>query len=237
MLPRPRTDHRLLALCAALAFAQAAGCGSSSALPGEASARIAVSVQASLSNVAKVSVTISKGSAGGSDFTPIVADLQKVGTSWSGFVTGIPAGPGRQFDVVALDAAGATVATGTGKADVVAGGTATVVIVLGSLGPPYDNNAPVIDYVSASETLVAPGGKVRLSVSAHDPDPSDTIFYAWVATCGTFADPTKTEVEWTAPDAPGSCQLSVAVSDNRGATVAAELVIEVGVTTGAGRPR
>jgi hypothetical protein len=229
MSTRTSTSRRLIALCSAFALAGCAGNGSDQ--EGSA-ARVVVSGRGLSAPIAQVTVTVSQGD--GAAFPSIVASLSQVGTDWSGFITGIPAGPGRQFDVVALDAAGATLAKGTAKAEVKAGGVAMVAIVLSqaTTGNPYQNNAPVIDYVSASETLVKPGASVRLGASAHDPDPTDTVGYAWVATCGTIANPAAATVEWIAPAAPGSCQVSVSVTDNRGASVAAYLVIEVGSTTG-----
>jgi hypothetical protein len=225
------TDRRLVVLCMTLALAGGAGCSGSDAQR-QAAARVAVTTGALSASITQVTVTVSQGD--GPAFTPIVAPLSQAGNDWSGFITGIPAGPGRQFDVVALDATGATVAKGTAKAEVRAGGTATVAIVLGqaTTGNPYQNNAPVIDYISASETLVKPGASVRLGASAHDPDPTDKISYAWAATCGTIASPSAAAVDWVAPATPGRCQVSVSVTDNRGASVAAYLVIEVGVTTG-----
>jgi hypothetical protein len=231
MSTRPMAGHLLLALGFALALAGCAG-GAGTETPGDASARVAVSTSALSAAVGKVEVTVSKG-AGTPDFTPITVSLSQVGATWSGFITGITAGTGRQFDVVAFDASGAQVATGSGRADVVAAGTATVAIVLSANTPgnPYQNSAPVIDFISASETLVQAGAKVRLQALAHDPDPTDAISYAWIATCGTIASPASPAVEWIAPAAPGSCQISLVVNDNRGASVAAYLVIEVGILT------
>ena len=230
---RPFMGSPILALLAALAVAGCAGRPGGAA--GEASARIAVSASALATSIARVDVTVGPGT-GTPTFSPIAMTLSQTGTTWSGFITGIPAGTGRKFDVVALDATGTAVAAGGGTADVVAGGTATVAIALSTAGPgtPYENAVPVIDSISASETLVRPGATVRLRVSAHDPDPNDTVSYAWMATCGSIASPASSSIDWVAPASVGSCQVSVAVSDNRGASAAAFLVVNLGVETRGG---
>ncbi|HET6437368.1 MAG TPA: hypothetical protein VFG59_04860, partial [Anaeromyxobacter sp.] len=148
-------------------------------------ARVAVSGSALSSSVASVTLTIGPGD--GPTFTPIVEPLTQSGSQWTVFVSGIPAGPGRSFAVAAKDAGGNVLLSGSAKADVVTGGTATVVITLnGSSGPIFSNQAPVMDYLTASQTVVDPGGTVRLGASAHDPDTGDTITYQWAATCGSF---------------------------------------------------
>ena len=222
-----------LAALLVLAIATASGCAAGTSPHSQGSARVAVARRALTSNVAQVTVTISKGA--GPDFTPIVENLVQSGTDWSGYITGIPAGQGRQFDVVASDSTGTQLYTGSATADIAAGSVASVVITLSTgsgTGSEFQNQAPVIDYLSASATLVPPGGVVRVGSSAHDPDPTGTVTYKWAATCGTFDNPTAAAANWTAPPTTGNCQLSVNVGDNSGASVTAYLVIDVGVTTG-----
>jgi hypothetical protein len=171
-------------------------------------------------------VTITPGD--GPDFSPIVQPLSKAPTGWSATYRH-PAGPGRQFEVVAYDASDAPLYRGRATADIFAGAIATVVIHLSTVEPPFDNAAPVIDYLSASHTTVVPGGQVRVHVSAHDPDASDTISYRWAATCGAFDDAGATQTTWHAPTAVGTCQLSITVTDSRSAAVSGHLVVEVRV--------
>ncbi len=227
------TSRRLsaVAIWAAVALAVAGtGCSRKGSADG-GSARVAISAAALSANVAEVIVTVSPGD--GPAFTPFTADLSHTADGWRGFVTGIPVGPGRLFEVVANDASHARLYAGSAKADIVAGLPALVIVTLGA-GPvdPYGNNAPVIDFVSAAQTVVRPGATVRLGISAHDPDPLDTVSIHWAAACGTFDDATRTDVTWTAPAAEGRCQITATASDNRGASVSVYLAIDVVNGTG-----
>ena len=194
------------------------------------SARVAVASTSLSADVVKIVVTVNPGT--GSTFTPIVENLAQTGGSWSAYITGIPAGSGREFDVVASDASGASLYTGSARSDITAGAVASVVVALEPMGGGGSSSAPVIDYLSASATVVAPGGTVRLGVAASDADPTATLSYLWQATCGAFDHPDSTAVTWTAPATAGSCQVSITVTDNSGLSVTAYQVIAVGLTTG-----
>ena len=83
--------------------AGAAGCGMGrEAQEGSGLARVALSAATLSPNVAEVIVTITPGD--GPDFPPITAGLTKNADGWSAFITNIPAGPNRLFQVVANDA-------------------------------------------------------------------------------------------------------------------------------------
>jgi len=230
--------YGVLARAAALAIAVTVGSGCSGLLsPAPAAsggARVAVAARSLSSAVASVQLTISAGSAGGSAFSSIV-ETMTLGTdgAWTTYVTGIPVGPGRLFAITALDSSGNTLYTGSGTADITAGAVATVVITLNQTsGTSYSTSAPVIQYISASATLVPPGGTVLLGASASDADPTATLTYQWAAVCGTFNSATSSSVTWTAPSTAENCQISVTVTNNGGSSVTAYLVIDVGITTG-----
>jgi hypothetical protein len=201
-----RTTVRSLAsLCAAVALTAGVGCTQTPTKPA-GSARIALSTAALAPSVVEVIVTIGPGSA--QDFTPFSASLTKGQDSWSGFIPHIPAGSQRTFDVVANDASHQLVQSGSTKADVKAGETAMVVVILGTpSGPVYGNKAPVIQAITATSSRVPPGGTVGLHVEAKDPD-GDPITHLWSAACGTFDDAGKSSPVWTAPTATAPCEIT-----------------------------
>jgi hypothetical protein len=188
---------------------------------------VGIATAALLSNVAEVDLTVSAG--GGPFFEPFTMPLSQAQDSWTVFLTAIPPGPQRQFDVAAYDASHVLVQTGSGRVDVVAGETALVLLTLGSNVPPapFQNQAPVIDFLTASSASAPPGASVRLGMSAHDPDPLDMVTESWAATCGTLSAAGGSVTTWTAPATYGRCQISATASDDRGATVTLYLAIDV----------
>jgi hypothetical protein len=203
----------VVCLALALVAALAAGCSGRPEPEEPGVARVVVRPLTDGSEVARVTVTVSKGD--GSDFTPIVAELTRSGVQFIGRIASIPPGPRRQFDVVAYDAAGVVLYTGTGWADIVSRVAAVVSIYLsGPRPPPIGNAFPIIDSLSWSREQVAPRGTVQLIVTAHDPNPGDTLTYSWTADCGSFDDPTLTAPRWTAPGTDQICHLGIHVTDN-----------------------
>ncbi len=210
----PHHVRHTFVVCLALAGALAGGCANPAKQGPTGAARVVVRSLTSGAEIARVTVTVSKGA--GSDFTPIVADLERSGAQWIGRIASIPVGR-RQFDVVAYDAAGVVLYTGTGWGEIVAQAAAVVSITLsGPKPPPYQNALPVIDSLSWSRDQVAPGGLEQLIVTAHDPNPGDTLTYLWKADCGSFDDPTRKTPRWTAPGAEQVAHLSITVTDNHG---------------------
>ncbi len=211
----------------ALAVAAAVfGCAPGAPPTGEGHADLDVELSGSTA-VARVTVTVSGGD--GPPFSPSVLELSGSGTSWSGSITGLPAGPGRQFDAVALDANGGTLYSGWAKSDIEAGATALLSIGLGAPPPPpFGNSMPVIDYLAVSAIVVGPGATARVGTLAHDPDPGDAVSYLWGSTCGALDAPSSAEAQWTAPDIDGTtCDLTIDVSDGRGGSVAAAVTVAV----------
>lgn len=222
-LARTRGGVRAVAL---LLAALLAGAGCSAPAAGEGTARLAVSGAPAGVQVASVVVTVTGG--GGPDFPAFAEALASVDGSWGGYLTGIPAGPARRFEVVAYDAAGAARYRGVASSDIEAGAVSDVTILLTDApAPPFQNSAPVIDALWTSQTLVAPAGTVQLGVLAHDPDPGDSLAARWWATCGTLDVPSATTVTWTAPATTGGCDVGVTVSDATAASVTAFVHLDV----------
>jgi hypothetical protein len=219
----------------AVALATTAGCGRSAQGGGKdaeagsiaGSIRVGVSSAALLSNVTSVVLTVRPG--GGPGFTPFTLPLSQSQDSWTAFITSVPPGPQRLFEIAAYDAAQVLVQSGSASVDVVSGETALVIINLQSTIPPdpFQNYAPVIDFMTASAPSAPPGGTVRLGMSAHDPDPLDTVAVSWAATCGTLAGASTSVAIWTAPATLGRCQISATARDGRGASTTLFLALDV----------
>jgi len=228
-----RKSPRVRALPTAFALTLiAAGCtwravpgGDATAPTGSARARVTLTGSGT-STVARVVLTVSPGI--GSFFRPVEVDLDGSSGDWTGYVSTIPAGPGRHFDVVALDAGGGPILRGSAVKDIAAGAVASVSIQLVGSSPPFENAVPVIEEVSISGKVVRPGATVDVRVSAHDPDPTDSVSFLWTSTCGAFDAPAHPIVAWTAPALDGTtCNLSITVSDERGASATATLTVAV----------
>lgn len=203
----------------------ASGCAQEAPAIGEGAARLAVTGAPAGVQVASVIVTVTSG--GGPDLAAFSEPLAGADGSWRAFLTGIPAGPARRFDVVAYDATGAPRYQGAASSDVTAGEVVDVAVMLTDVPSPYVNAAPVIDALWSSRTQVPPGGDVQLGVLAHDPDAGDAIVAGWASSCGTITQPTGATVTWIAPAGVGHCDVRVTVVDTQGASVSAFVTIDV----------
>ena len=86
------------------------------------------------------------------------------------------------------------------------------------------NPAPWVT-VTAEPGHVVPGGVVRLTATAGDPD-GGPVTYAWSAPSGTFDATDAATATWTAPSEPGVFEIRVEVTDDEGQRAsAAERVI------------
>ena len=91
---------------------------------------------------------------------------------------------------------------------------------------PPTNGAPTVS-ASCDPCEVAPGGEVRLSTTASDPD-GDPLTYAWSALRGSFSGATDgATARWTAPAQIGRVTIRVQVSDGRGGSASADVAVEV----------
>jgi hypothetical protein len=188
----------------------------------------------SASDVANVTVTISA-----TDIpNPIVVALVASGGMWGGTVSQIPAGSNRTFTLSARDPAGVEQYRGTAIGVTIAAGQTTTIVITAQQvtpPPPHNNAAPVIDALVASALTVAPGSAISLAVTAHDPNPGDTLSYAWSAAAGTFTASSAPSTNWTAPPTAGTVHITIDVQDqlNAHATMSLDVVVVAGYGQGA----
>jgi N-acetylneuraminic acid mutarotase len=213
-----------------LALALLAGCSPSSSSTG--GAQLAVSLPQGLSaSISRVSVTASAA-----DFPPVSVDLVFSNGTWGGTLGNLPAGSNRTFLAQAFDASGTQRFEGsvTGVS-ISAEQTTLVAITLQQLDapPPFENEAPIIDSLTAPSTSVAVGSALSLVAAAHDPNPGDTLTYAWSSTAGAFSSASTDSTSWTAPSTPGFQTLTLTVTDSQG--LASSLALNVYVTPAAMR--
>lgn len=182
------------------------------------------------SEISNVSATIT-----GPEITrPLVVPLgAREGNVWTASVAGIPAGGDRVVSVLATNPSGVGLFFGeaTGVA-IRPGATTPISIVLFEMSPApdFNNHAPVIDALTASASLVAPGAMVSLGVQAHDDDQADVLAYSWSTTCGSLAGKDTAAPVWSAPQAAAVCHVGLTVADGRGASISSSLTIVVDAT-------
>lgn len=85
------------------------------------------------------------------------------------------------------------------------------------------NQAPEITAI-ASELVEDSTDKLRLSVTASDPD-GDTLTYQWQASAGSLTDPKGKSPVWKAPTATGRFPIKLIVSDGKSRV---EAIVPVG---------
>jgi hypothetical protein len=89
-----------------------------------------------------------------------------------------------------------------------------------------ENNAPMINSVTADPSSVYPGEDVTLTCDAEDED-GDTITYDWSAEDGTLSDTDLASVTWTAPDDSGHFVMEVVVEDEGGSADTGDVTVTV----------
>ena len=104
--------------------------------------------------------------------------------------------------------------------------SADVAVDVADRPQPPTNRAPTVS-ASCDPCEVAPGGGVKLSATASDPD-GDPLTYAWSAPQGSFSGATDgATTRWTAPAQTGRVTIRVEVSDGRGGSASADVAVEV----------
>jgi hypothetical protein len=181
-------------------------------------------------------VTVTVSVTGPGIVSPIIVALAKSGSQWGGVIGAIPAGIDRTFTLSARDAVGTEIYAGQATGiTITPGHTATVVINAQQVAtvPPKHNAAPVLDALVVSAITVAPGDVVSLAVTAHDPNPGDTLSYEWSANDGTFSAPAAPATTWTAPATAGTAHLRIRVRDQKNAQ--ASMDFDIAVVAGHGK--
>jgi 5'-nucleotidase len=227
-----------------LAALAAAGCASSGTAgqqtpPGQGGLRIVASTTglAAAASVASVSISITNLDAAFATST----QLSSSSGSWSGTFSAIPTGR-YAISATARDAGRAVLyQTPAGypatPALVTANGTTAVTLVLQEIAPPapLSNAAPFIVTLQASRAETDLSTPVTLMAEAADPDPADTITYAWTdgGAGGTFGAPAAPRTTWT-PAANGTARIRLTVTDPHGASAWVELAVSVSDASGRG---
>ena len=216
-------------IAVALLAAVAVGCAEGRTSHATGGVRVSLALAALDPRVTEVVVTIRPGD--GPTFEPIVVQLSQGSAGWTASVSGVPAGPGRVTEVVASGAGGAPLYGGSGKADILGGAVAELVVLLGpeAVVAPGANTAPVIDFLSASQGSVPPGASIRLEAGARDPDPYDSVSLTWGASCGRRDSLDRSMVVWRAPAVEQICLVSLTASDTAGASAAVYLPVTVAI--------
>lgn len=90
--------------------------------------------------------------------------------------------------------------------------------------PQPENRKPVINYIT-SQQQVTPASSSRITCVATDAD-GDTLTYAWATTSGTLVG-TGDTVTWNSPEASGTYNIAVTVTDGKGGEVKDSVTIAV----------
>ncbi len=89
------------------------------------------------------------------------------------------------------------------------------------------NRPPIITNLTACGDRVVPSGNCQIECQAEDPD-NDQLTYKWEAEGGNITGEGPI-VNWTAPQQPGSYNITVLVEDSMGGICTTSVTINVGV--------
>jgi hypothetical protein len=186
----------------------------------------AISVRAdalSTADIARVDITIT-----GVNIVDLTTyALVKDGSVWVGVIDDLPLGA-VTVTADAYNGSDVKVYTGSNTTTVVANTLTPITVSMQQSTPPtpFTNAPPIIDSLISSSNAVKPNATINLSVTAHDPD-SDPLTYSWSATGGAFNNSASQTPTWTAPGTQNNYTIMVTVSDNKGGSRTASLVINV----------
>ncbi len=100
-----------------------------------------------------------------------------------------------------------------------------ITALLASSGCTPPNQPPSISSLTIDKEQVETGASYQVECTASDPD-GDELSYSWSADDGNISGEGST-VSWTAPEAPGSYTIIVAVSDDRDGEAIKQLGVDV----------
>jgi hypothetical protein len=160
--------------------------------------------------------------------------------AWGASIGSLPVGSNYLFSVRAFDRSNAVAYAGALAGVVIAKDEVSTVLILAQQTSDvvsFKNAVPVIDSWSMSATSIVPGATITAAAIAHDPNPGDTITYAWSASpaSGGFSAPSAATTTWTAPVTEGDQTLLLTVTDNHGASTTASTVVHVSPSYGRGQ--
>lgn len=195
--------------------------------------------------IAFVHVTLQSGTLS----TPLRIPMAFAGAEVSTILRGLPVSDDYVVTADAVDGNDVVVALGAAASvSVSRGQTSKVIVLLNQPGgaTPFFDSAPVIDAITVSSDVVAPGGQATLVGFAHDPDPGQTasLAFAWsvAAGCGTIVDtgvvpgsdaqqPSASRARWTAPDLERDCDITLGTSDVGGLSTSFTFALHVGAAS------
>ncbi len=227
--------HSLFQKCVAFGFVVAAFACRTSVPSGDA--ELVVSADAvTAEDIDSISVAVT-GPGIDPDDPSFTTDLVLTDGQWRGSLLEIPAGDDREFTATALDADGAEIFRGVASGVSVGQGTQEIAIILQEVNPPppFFNVAPIIDAVVRSSAVVQPDEEATIVVQARDRNADDTLTFAWTDGGGTIGSQDDTangsRITWSATQQQ-AYQLTVTVTDNKGAATQISIEMTVGEATG-----
>jgi outer membrane protein OmpA-like peptidoglycan-associated protein len=92
--------------------------------------------------------------------------------------------------------------------------------------PAAPANRPPTVQARCEPCVIEVGKAVTVTADAQDPD-GDMLTYRWTAPTGTFQNAADRQTTWTAPQQEGGVPATVTVTDGRGGTASAQVMIQV----------
>jgi hypothetical protein len=189
-------------------------------------------------NISSVTVSVTS-SALPATKTVSLSNSGSTGT-WDALIGSLPVASDYVFTANATDLTSNLSYSGSASGIAIVKDTVTSVIIIAQqvgAPTPFNNAVPVIDSLVLSSTSVLPSATLSITATAHDPNPTDTIAFAWsVSPAKTgFSAPTSATTTWTAPATEGDQTLVLTVTDNHGASISASIIVHVSASNSRGQ--
>ncbi|MDE2663242.1 MAG: tandem-95 repeat protein [Gemmatimonadota bacterium] len=186
-------------------------------VPEGSSVTVTARLSTTLSSSVTIPLTLTAGTAEEDDFGPLSGiEIDAGSTRGTGTIS--------TTDDEDADSETFTVALGRLPSSLQAGSPGSVEVTIADFGP---INVPPAVAAYCDPCRVGPGGGVRLTAVASDPD-GDQVTCVWSAQAGSFLGAVdEFEARWQAPADTGTVWITVDVSDGFGGTAFAEVAIEV----------